>query len=683
MLPSQSDSPTPRNADIALTVSLVRDGQRLSARVDAREASEGSLFAFYLLKGNERVATRHYSTEASATFEPVAAPGTYRVRAFVRQPGSERATASSSEAVVVPPMPAGSLRRIKTAPLSKVAAPADGPIRTEQLYLANNGTRAGARHGTISYQPRADVKPFLIEWPLDWSVDPYQDRNWNAQLHMWRMGDYILFAAERTRNFDRLLAFVDIVLDWHRHHIVERQHSIYAWKDMMVGIRAMKLAYLISQWQHGRVQLNDRVVGVMHDLVETHLGFLLDPTELRFSNHTLSDLHGAMAIAQVVDPRTRQRIEVFVERFLPKVLGAQFDANGVHLENSLGYHRYGITYLKRLQASQWFDKFGLTEVVQRAESALQWFYLPDGRMAAVGDTDGSPPPTGMVCTAFEGSNQLFNASGYVVMRDDGGGDLRRSSYLLFMGAYNSKFHKQADDLSVVWYHGEEILCDAGKYAYKTDETRGYVISRRAHNTVEVDKPADHELSGAPYGSAVERVETFAWGRLIQGTVHLDASKVTQRRQCLHSLDGWLLLIDHMTSRTVHEYVQWSHFAPAIGGFSVRDLGYDASLSGGGKLLVRSAVNAASSMQLVCGTAPPRRQGWISQGYRVIEPNAALGIRAVADNVVIATLYAVDAGHCALTFARDRSLSVVVETRTGRRCLRLQWSGKTCEVLDES
>jgi hypothetical protein len=302
-------------------------------------------------------------------------------------------------------------------------------------------------------------------------------------------------------------------------------------------------------------------------------------------------------------------------------------------------------------------------------------------MAAVGDTDGAPPPAAVERTAFVGRNQVFNKSGYVVVRDDGGGDIRHASYLFFMGAYNSKFHKQADDLSVVWFHGEEILCDAGKYAYKTDETRGYVISRRAHNTVEIDRPADHELSGPPYGSAVEAVESHAWGHLIRGAVRFDASKATQRRHCLVSPEGWLLLIDQVTARSMRDCIQWSHFAPAIGGFLPVEGGFDATLAHGGRLSIRSSASPCAATAIASGAPAPRRQGWISQAYRAIEPNAALSVSARGDKVTFATLYAVEADACSLAFD-DRTISLAVDTGTSRRRLRLRLSGEACEVVPD-
>ena len=318
------------------------------------------------------------------------------------------------------------------------------------------------------------------------------------------------------------------------------------------------------------------------------------------------------------------------------------------------------TTCARLIATGWFERYGLRELVAKAEAVLPWFHLPDGRMAPIGDTDGSAPPAGITQTAFSGSDELFNRAGYVIVRDDGGGYVAKADYLFFMGAYNSKFHKQADDLSLIWFHGEDILCDAGKYAYKTDDIARYVLSRRAHNTVEIDRPERPQLTGTkPYGSAIEGVEAHAWGRLIRAAVRFEDLGVTHRRFCLHSLDGWLLLIDQLGGDAAHDYVQWSHFAPLITGFEQRGKDVDARLPSGRTLAVRSAGSRKLALDLVHGAPPPRRQGWISQAYRKIEPNMALGISQRGADALFATLYAVDAPDSIVERSRNGELAVRV------------------------
>lgn len=607
------------------------------------------------------------------------------------QPGAAaRASAPAAAAPAAPAAPAaaavpavtGRRRRIPVPPLVGQPAMRGGPIRLAQLYLPNTATRPGSRPGVIAYRPRGDVPPVELELPLDWSIDPFKDRNWNAQLHMWRLGDWELHEGERLKDPARLAFFVRIMLDWHRYHLIEGRDSIYAWQDMMVGIRAMKLAYIISRWQHGRLPLGPDEVGVLHDLVETHLGFLLDPAEVRYSNHTLSDLHGALALARVVDAATRERIEAFVGEIFPKVLDGQFDAEGVHREHSIGYHRYGINYLQRLIDTGWFEAYGLREVVARAEGTLNWFLLPDGRLAPIGDTDGAAPPAAPGPTVFRGRNEVFARSGYVVLRDDGGGSTAAASYLFFMGAYNSRFHKQADCLSVLWYHGEDILCDAGKYAYKTDDNARYAVSRRAHNTVEIDQPVGLQLPPAPYGSAVRAVQAFEGGHAITASVDFANLGVRHERWCVASPEGWLLVIDRLDGQARHDYVQWWHLAPAIQDLSVRSDGLDARLPSGRALAMRCVHERSTPIERLRGAEKPRKQGWISQAYRKLEPNWAIGMRQTARSAWFATLFAVDAP--AVTLAADERGATLLLAGGARAPLRyrVEISPDGCRVQRE-
>ena len=45
-------------------------------------------------------------------------------------------------------------------------------------------------------------------------------------------------------------------------------------------------------------------------------------------------------------------------------------------------------------------------------------------------------------------------------------DFDKASYLAQQAGFHSRTHKQADDLSFIWYdRGTEILIDAGRYGY--------------------------------------------------------------------------------------------------------------------------------------------------------------------------------------------------------------------------
>ena len=553
------------------------------------------------------------------------------------------------------------------------------PVAVEQIYLIRGMSAAGPEPGTIRFQPRPDVEPRVVAFPLDWAADPFGDRNWCAQLHMWRLVDFAFLDFAGTRDPACLDPFLRVARDWHAFHVAGRTPAGPAWRDMMVGLRAMKLACFISQVQQGLVSMEATDIDWLHDLVELHLGCLLDAGRISFSNHTLTDLHGAAALARVVQPDTRRQIDDYLDQVFPEVMARQFDANGVHMENSPGYHRFGINYLRILARSGWFARHGLDRICARAEAALPWFHLPDGRLAAVGDTDGGRPRPRSAPPVGQTGLQVFESSGYAVVRDDGGGEPTRASYLLFMGAYQSRVHKHADDLSVLWHFGEDILCDSGKYAYKDDDFRRYVRARHAHNTVEIGEPVEPQLTGPPYGSALGQVTRHHWGVLIRAAVRFEALGVTHRRFCLVSSGGWLLLVDRLEGAATHTFTQCSHLAPAIQGGTALPGGFGFALPSGRALAVRFATSHEARAALYRGDTEPRLQGWTSEAYGRIGPSVAIEIRQQGASATFATLYAVEASTARLALDGAHQLALDVGADAAVEHMGIRLDGPDCQV----
>lgn len=522
-------------------------------------------------------------------------------------------------------------------------------MRSSQLYLLASKVQPSDKT-SLTFRPpgRADVDPYVLSIPIDWDIDPYKDRNWCAQLHMWRMIDSHLLEFDRTEDPTWLELPIRFIDDWHRFHVREGRPSRFSWMDMIVGLRSMKLAFILSAHQAGKVELSTTQIDAYSTLVNLHLDFLLNPEFLTYSNHTFIDMHGLAALRSVITGARGTEIDTFLDGVIPKLLASQFNDEAVHLENSTGYQVFGIGCVKRLQKSGWFERFELDSLIRKANIVNDWFKMPDGRTVPIGDTDGAPMPS-TATTIFSGRNQLFNSSGYVIYRDDGGGRADRASYLFFMGAFNSRFHKQADDLSVVWFEGEDILCDAGKFAYKASEMRGYVQSTRAHNTIEIDdKSFGESFSATPhlaYGSAVKSAKLTTWGLAIAGEVAHRKAAVRHRRHVLYARERWLLLIDAVQSLdegAVHRFTHWLHFSPHL---QLKPLGmdrYEANLRSGGRLEILTRGSSKMHSSLIHGQVKPTRQGWISQAYGQLTPNFALGqTQEQRENAIFATLLTIN------------------------------------------
>jgi hypothetical protein len=164
-------------------------------------------------------------------------------------------------------------------------------ILTGQLYLIRGRQPITAYDPCVFAPPgRSDIPPRTLVFPLNWNLDPFQDRNWCAQLHMWRMIDEYLFQFEKTADESWLRVPLEIIEDYGDFHLVQGKRSRYAWKDMMVGLRAMKLAFIMSLHNARRIILSSKQLNIFQELIDRHAGFLSDTENIRYSNHTFIDL---------------------------------------------------------------------------------------------------------------------------------------------------------------------------------------------------------------------------------------------------------------------------------------------------------------------------------------------------------------------------------------------------------
>ena len=347
----------------------------------------------------------------------------------------------------------------------------------------------------------------------------------------------------------------------------------------------------------------------------------------------------------------------------------------------------------------------LTRHVNKMNDALAWMILPNRKLLNFGDSDRedvsrrseTQSGSSLLDYAISGgaSGQatsrrlaVFQEAGLAVIRSDwaGGEDFDKASYLAQTAAFHSRVHKQADDLSFVWYdRGADILIDAGRYGYLgrtkkgselwnqgfwySDPKRVYVESTRAHNTVEIDGRSFDRKRSKPYGSALER-----WGETEDGLFFIE-THARQFRTMRHARllvlkpHEWLLVFDWVWDnlKENHDYRQWFHFAPSL---SVIPSGHTLTVSGNNldaDLKVVSLLPSAPVDAPVRGQEEPMLQGWWSEKGGQFEPVTSVNFHIQdSPSAVFATLFA---------FSDEAVCSHADEQRvntSGRRA-RFRWS----------
>jgi len=525
---------------------------------------------------------------------------------------------------------------VVTAQHVNIAIPPDATVQARQLW----------QKGFVPLGRNVDAWPFQL--PIDWNADPFKDRNWRYQLHAWRMLDPLLGAWERTGETKYLEDTLHIVFDWHEYHAVRGQKSDYQWYDMAVGLRAMKLAYLVQRAFEGDVQLDDAGKAKLIHLAWLHAQSLMDERLLSKGNHGLFQLHGLLALCNVVPSiGTCAGAQDFVKTEMQDLMLRQFSSEGVHLENSPEYHLFVYNTVKRFMDSGWYDQFDfIRDLMERVAQNRIWMVHPDKTIVTVGDSEPKPvsidwPKSSVKCQDSEASCYLlgnFQESGYAIVRSDWAVPVQKASMLFVMGMFFQTGHKLPDDLSFEWFdQGERILTNAGKYSYSNGPFRDYVTSTAAHNTVEIDGTTRKLAEAMRYGSAIKDAKGLGETFLIRGTVPREEG-IDHERLVLFRPERWLAIVDVLQGDASHQYTQWFHFAQQ---WRLEQAEDDLRLvsSSGRTVLVRQL----SGAQLIAsrGQMQPKPQGWVTESYGNMIDRQALGYTAGGRSVRLVTLFGFD------------------------------------------
>ncbi|MBC6981684.1 heparinase II/III family protein [Caulobacter sp. 17J80-11] len=509
------------------------------------------------------------------------------------------------------------------------ASSAEIVVSDQPLWPFERFFRSGSAAGVLANGWVLGTRaPVPLQAPVDWSYPGDQARSWNYHLHALDLIDPLLAEHSRSGDAECLRRALEIAGDWvARHPSPETPgQSPMAWYDMAVGLRAYRLGYLYdAARREGLDGLSDLAQSLW-----VHLDLLRrEDFYTAHSNHGFYQLCGLLALARRFAP-AEAAIEargIGLAR-LAAMLDRQFTREGVHKEHSPDYHRAVLTSLQALRDSGLVDDPEISARIAVAETALDWFVRPNGRLANFGDSDnkayGGAHPMG--CRAFP-------ESGYAVVRAPGG-------FLAQTLAFHSRTHKQADDLSFVWCEaGRDLLVDAGRFGYRgktrqgdplwedgfwyADPKRVFVESTHAHNTVEIDGRSYPRKGVTPYGSALVWAGEAGSGLYVSEgrAVH---GLVGHHRLLVYRPGAWLLVLDRMTpsDRRAHRYAQWFHFAPDL---AVEPTGPGAVCASDDALTLHAASLADARLSgPYVGAESPRLQGWWSPAEGVFEPAPAVG-----------------------------------------------------------
>ena len=550
----------------------------------------------------------------------------------------------------------------------------------EQLGVPASDADATIEDGwTFGGQPAFGLEP-----PIDWEHLAAIERSWNFHLNSWWPVDAILMAhtsSAQSRYLSFALALAGDWIDQNPYPAPESESGVedFGWYDMAVGLRIYRLSYILDAACRDTSVPAEEIRQIWGSLLD-HFDYLSDDDNIAFhSNHGLYQVAGQFVAAtrlsgfKAISPIRAQAVSRF-----ERMIDQQFSSEGVHLEHSPGYQRDVMDVIAGIAPSGLLDEFpSLSARMEGFEEALAWMVLPNRRLANLGDTDyhdlseedvaGVHSP--LLLYALSGGLQgkapserlgIFPDSGLAVLRS-GWPDAEsfdEASYLAQQAAFHSRTHKQADDLSFIWYdRGTEILIDAGRYGYPgrteprsdlwnrgfwySDPKRIYVESTRSHNTVEIDGMSFNRRQSPPYGSAIVR-----WGETDEGLLFVETQArqfetIIHDRLLVLNPQKWLLVYDWLWDDVEedHDYRQWFQFAPDL---IVESHTNSLRVSGESldeDLTVVSLLRSPVLSDPVSGQDSPELLGWWSERGGEFEPVTSVNFSVPqSGSAVFATLF---------------------------------------------
>ncbi len=501
----------------------------------------------------------------------------------------------------------------------------------------------------LLFKPRSDVDAIKLKIPLDWSIDPFNDKNWCFQLHAWRMIGHLLMKFDKSLVLDDLELCFTIIEDWYRFTIQEGKLTTLTWDEMAGGLRALNIAYLIDRLfalGFDRI-ISDKHKKTLMDLAHLHIRKLMEQDFIE-NNHGIFQMHGLVMLSLLFNDDKGIRYGLNKIEYLIK---QQFYPDGFHTENSVKYHLLVLKIFEKILPFHLYKNHAqINTLLEKATACKKWTIFPDQNSLMIGDSNYTSydikltkeVDTDTIYKLFPDSGYLFVRSGFKIKQDE--------AFMLFLQtSFKNITHRQSDDFNVLLYeYGINILVDAGNYSYDRCPERTYVMSSRAHNTVVIDG-TDYNRTNLFYESALKCHQEINGTFLMKTHLERTDLKVTHSRWVIYRPKKFCVVIDFLVSKKKRKYDQFWHFHQGLE-LSATKEGFVANINDKISMDIipsvidlklygdKHAKDSSPNTKLIKGQKHPELQGWRMKEYKELIENYALQNTVKAKQAILITKF---------------------------------------------
>lgn len=536
------------------------------------------------------------------------------------------------------------------------------------------------------YQPRQDVTGFLLNFPIHWDINPYNDRNWCLHLNSLRILDRFYNNYDKKKDSEFLDFPFKVIKSWSKYHLspifyqTSQEHfkkrHFFMFDDMTCGIRQLRTAYFVDKYMAGLYNIENSDLKYLASIIHFHWTTLAAPENFKSTNHTISLLHALMSllITTNIEKELYTRWKYTLCSCFDHLVESQFDSKGLHIENSPEYHFFVLRMFNELKESGWYEDANpnTKKILESAQNISKWLKFPDGRVIPIGDSNAKPSAIGKtdLLKAYdqlkEEEVEVFIHSLYCFVEKKYSVD--SWSYLAIKSGHMIETHRHKDDLSYLWSEsGIDIVVDAGKYAYIKDKYRTYIKSAKAHNTLSfkkhytskgVKKEKEYDFIA---DNSLPHYKKTSYGISLKFEKKLENSEITLIRNIYFCPGSWLVISNSIIgSDDSIEYKDYVHFSPEYiwSTSSYIDRNYYLSNKSGDiyvNIASKDYLNTAISEG---GESKTMINGFVSRGYKKLEAAPYIELNGNGNNEFAVGISLLN-NNTALNY-KDNKLSWIVD-----------------------
>lgn len=356
-----------------------------------------------------------------------------------------------------------------------------------------------------------------------WEEDPFNNRSWQWRLHWFEFVNFLISYNYRNNDQDSLNLCRDLIESWLDKYMGRLTSFEFVWHDHATALRAEVLLSFLNyvefyakEWMHENYVFIERIQAF---LLESKIKLSDESFYSLHTNHGLEQARVLLLLSIFFHDEIDQKLAI---NRLQSELLYSFTSEGVHKENSPGYHQFVLKVFLNIiskfpknvlgDLSEQFEEIG-----SKALRFLAHITRPDGYLPIIGDTELIKPSDSYsvyFANDIEYQEYLYSStlgrrgkkpreifkvyekSGYAIYRNQWGNkdDFNKTIQLILKAGCLSRYHHQQDEGHILLFaYGEDWLIDSGLYNYiNSDPIRKYIRSRVAHNVPVIPGSLYHE-----------------------------------------------------------------------------------------------------------------------------------------------------------------------------------------------